>query len=71
VPNWLDKADYPWGVIQIRWNLASDHPDPTVTKVPLAEVRDHLPADTPIITPEQRKVLLAERREAAQLRRIW
>jgi hypothetical protein len=71
VPNWLDKADYPWGVIQIRWNLASDHPDPSVKKVPLAELREHLPADTPVVTPEQRKVLLAERREAAQLRRIW
>jgi hypothetical protein len=71
VPNWLDKAGYPWGVIQIRWNLASDHPDPSVKKVPLAELREHLPADTPVVTPEQRKVLLAERREAAQLRRIW
>src|SRR5262245_20890073 len=36
VPNWLDKADYPWGVIQLRWNHASDHPDPTITKVPFA-----------------------------------
>jgi hypothetical protein len=71
VPNWLDKADYPWGVIQIRWNLASNYPDPTVTKVPLAELRDHLPPDTPVVTPEQRVELLAARREAAQFRRIW
>ena len=21
VPNWLDKADHPWGIIQMRWNL--------------------------------------------------
>ena len=26
VPNWLDKANVPWGVIQMRWNKASDHP---------------------------------------------
>ena len=30
VPNWLDKADVPWGVIQMRWNKASDHPDPAI-----------------------------------------
>ncbi len=71
VPNWLDKGDYPWGVIQLRWNRATDYPDPTITKVLLAEVRDHLPADTPVITAEQRRVLLRARREGAQLRRIW
>ena len=43
VPNWLDKADYPWGIIQMRWNQASDYPDPTIKKVPLADVREHLP----------------------------
>jgi hypothetical protein len=71
VPNWLDKADYPWGVIQMRWNRASDYPDPTMIKVPFAEIRQHLPADTPVVTPEQRREQLRARREAAQLRRIW
>jgi hypothetical protein len=71
VPNWLDKADYPWGIIQMRWNLATDYPDPTIKKVPLAEVRAHLPADTPVVTPEQRREHLRLRREGAQLRRIW
>jgi hypothetical protein len=71
VPNWLDKADYPWGVIQMRWNRASDYPDPTITKVPLADVRQHLPADTPVVTPAERQEQLRRRREGAQLRRIW
>jgi hypothetical protein len=71
VPNWLDKADYPWGVIQLRWFVASDHPDPVVTKVPFDEVRSHLPADTPVVTREERTVQLQDRREAALLRRIW
>ena len=53
VPNWLDKGDYPWGVIQMRWNRASDYPDPTIKKVLVADVRDHLPADTPVVTPER------------------
>jgi hypothetical protein len=71
VPNWLDKADYPWGIVQLRWNRASDHPDPTMKKVPFASVRDHLPGDTPVVTPEDRREQLRARREAAQLRRIW
>jgi hypothetical protein len=71
VPNWLDKADYPWGIIQMRWNRASDYPDPTIKKVPVADVRDHLPADTPVVTPDERREQLRIRREGAQLRRIW
>ena len=71
VPNWLDKADVPWGIIQMRWNRASDHPDPTIEKVLVAEIRDHLPTDTPVVTPEQRRQQLRLRREGAQLRRIW
>ena len=71
VPNWLDKADYPWGIIQMRWNRASDYPDPTIKKVPLADVRAHLPADTPVVTAAQRAEQLQLRRESAQLRQIW
>ncbi|MFN8027778.1 MAG: hypothetical protein U0W40_15890 [Acidimicrobiia bacterium] len=37
VPNWLDKGDYPWGIIQMRWNHASEYPDPTIKLVPFAE----------------------------------
>jgi hypothetical protein len=71
VPNWLDKADYPWGVIQMRWNRASDYPDPTMKKVPFANIRDHLPEDTPVVTLHERVEQLRLRREGAQLRRIW
>lgn len=71
VPNWLDKADVPWGVIQMRWNKASDHPDPTTTKVALADVRKHLPPETPVITPAERRERLRRRREGAQLRILW
>jgi hypothetical protein len=71
VPNWLDKGDYPWGVIQMRWNRATDYPDPTIKKVLVSEVRAHLPADTPVVTSPQRKEQLQDRREGAQFRRIW
>ena len=71
VPNWLDKADYPWGIIQMRLYRANDYPDPTIKKVPVADVREHLPADTPVVTPEERAAQLRHRRTGAQLRRIW
>ena len=71
VPNWLDKADNRWGILQMRFNKASDAPVPVVTKVKLAEVRAHLPKDTPVVTAEERRKHLSERREAAQLRRTW
>ncbi len=71
VPNWLDKADYPWGIIQMRLYLANDYPEPTIKKVPVADVREHLPADTPVVTPDERQRAARVRREGAQLRRIW
>ena len=37
----------------------------------LADVREHLPADTPVVTPAERREQLRRRREGAQLRRIW
>lgn len=71
VPNWLDKADNAWGMIQMRWNLPSDAPDPSVKRVALAEVRQHLPAETPVVSPAERREQLRIRRESAQLRRLW
>ena len=64
VPNWLDKADYPWGIIQMRLNRANEYPDPTIKKVPLADVREHLPADTPVVTPRSAQEQLRRRRKA-------
>ena len=46
VHNWLDKADWPWGILQTRFYRANDYPEATVTKVPVAEVLEHLPAGT-------------------------
>jgi hypothetical protein len=71
VPNWLDKADYPWGVIQMRLNQADSCPEPTIVKVKVSEVRTVLPVDTPIVTADERREHLRARREGAQLRRIW
>jgi hypothetical protein len=71
VHNWLDKAHYPWGIIQMRLYLANEHPETTVTKVPVSEVAKHLPPDTRFVTPSERQEQLLDRREAALLRQIW
>jgi hypothetical protein len=71
VHNWLDKADFPWGILQARFYRANEYPEATVTKVPVAHVLKHLPPDTAVVTPSEREAQLRARREAAQLRRIW
>ncbi len=71
VHNWLDKADWPWGILQARFYKADDFPEATVTKVPVADVLDHLPVGTPVLTSREREAQLRRRRTGAQLRRIW
>ena len=71
VHNWLDKAGYPWGIIQMRLYQANEHPETTVTKVPVDDVAGHLPPGTRFVSPAERREQLAARREAAQLRQIW
>ncbi len=71
VYNWLDKADWPWGILQARFYRADQYPDATVTKVPVNRVLDHLPADTRRVTGEERAAQLRHRRRGAQLRHIW
>jgi hypothetical protein len=71
VPNWLDKEDNKWGILQMRFNRANEAPLAICTRVKLAGVRAHLPPDTPVVTLEQRRQQLARRREAAQLRTFW
>lgn len=71
VHNWLDKADFPWGILQARFYRANEYPKATVTRVPVADVLEHLPSDTAVVTPAERAQQLRTRREGAQLRRIW
>ena len=55
----------------LRWTGASSGPHPELRAVRQEELRDHLPADTPIITPEMRREQLTLRRRGAQMRRRW
>ena len=63
VPNWLDTTGRRSGLCTIRWfwPTSDDAPAMDVHLVPVAEVRDHLPASTPAVTPDERAAELAAR----------
>jgi hypothetical protein len=71
VYNWLDKADWPWGILQARFYRSDHYPEATVSKVAVAELLDHLPTATRTVTAEERTEQLRRRRTGAQMRRIW
>jgi hypothetical protein len=71
VPNWLDTAGYPTGVIQGRWMDCSSKPVPSIRKVALVDVRKALPADTPTVSPRDRDRIIRDRRAALQQRPLW
>lgn len=71
VQNWMDKADNPWGIIQMRWKVPSDAPDASVTRCKVADVRKHLPAETPAYSAEEREEAIRRRRVGYQMRTHW
>ena len=71
VPNWLDSGGFTKGMLIGRWFGAKSFPQPEMKVVKLADLRAHLPADTPVVTPEARKQMLSQRIVGGQLRRRW
>ena len=71
VPNWLDTAGFLQGTIYGRWYDCDSCPTPTLKRVKFAELRAHLPADTPVVSPEERDAELRHRVRACQRRRRW
>jgi hypothetical protein len=71
VPNWLDPAGFKQGTVYGRWYDCDSHPTPTIKRVKFSELRDHLPADTPVVTPVHRAEELRRRVRACQRRRRW
>ena len=63
VPNWMDPVGRSEVVIVTRNYRELTRVDaPSVTVVPVGELRDHLPPETPTVTPEQRAADLEYRR---------
>ncbi len=71
VPNWLDPAGFLQGTIYGRWYDCDSCPTPTLKRVKFSELRDHLPSDTPTVSPEERAEELRTRVRACQRRRRW
>ncbi|MEO8005942.1 MAG: hypothetical protein ABI771_13595 [Betaproteobacteria bacterium] len=65
IPNWIDASGLSYGTALWRYYLSKQTPVPSVKKVSLASVRQHLPKDTPVITEEARKAQLARRARAS------
>jgi hypothetical protein len=62
VANWLDVSGYPRGLFVTRWIWCAEGPETQLSVTPLDRLRDRLPADTPVINPEQRAQQIARRR---------
>lgn len=71
VINWLDTSGYATGLMQARWEECSKWPEHRVTKVDISDVRGHFPANTALVTPEQREASIRLRRQGAQMRKRW
>lgn len=71
VPNWLDTAGHLTGLIQGRWTECDSQPIPTITRIPLADLRQHLPPGTASVTPDQREASMRARRAAQLQRPLW
>ncbi len=68
IDNWLDTAGETEGVLQYRWIWTEDNPLPGLRRLPVSEVRDALPAGTPMVTPAERRDEI-HRRQLHRLRR--
>jgi hypothetical protein len=71
VPNWLDSAGWRQGGMFWRWHSASSFPMPSVKRVKLAELRRHLPPDTPAVSAAERAAERSNRISHYQSRRRW
>lgn len=71
VPNWLDPGGHLTGSLMLRWTQANYGPVPCLQIVDAAKVRDHLPADTPVVIHEERQQVLRKRLRGSQWRHRW
>ncbi len=68
VANWLDPAGVATGMATLRFYKFKEVVVPSTKRVPLSELRKHLPEATLFISAEQRKHTMLNRQRAAQKR---
>jgi hypothetical protein len=61
VPNWLDTAGHREGIVQYRYVWTKNDPQPSARLLREGELRAALPADTPRVSPEERRRAIAKR----------
>jgi hypothetical protein len=71
VPNWLDTAGYPVGVIQGRWTECDSQPVPTVRLTTIDQLLRSLPSSIRHVTAEERERTIRARRATLQQRPLW
>ena len=69
--NWLDAAGYQRGGLFGRFKQCPGTLKPEMIKVKTADISESLPADTPVVTLEQREQILRDRRRSIQMRQRW
>ena len=69
VQNWLDTAGHAEGSIMARWTYCDEYPSGlSARQIELADLHDHLPADTPRVSAEERARAIAARQAAISRR---
>ena len=73
IANWLDTTGRHRGVILFRFDGTTEatfdeRRYPTATKIRFDELASHLPSDTPVVSPAQRRIAIAARRKHVQTR---
>jgi hypothetical protein len=71
VPNWLDTTGHQRGFMTVRWTYSEsvdELPKVNVSKLPLTDVRHHLPASTRVVSPDDRKEQIRIRQNHVQRR---
>lgn len=71
VANWVDLCGRQQGYMLLRWLRSDSVPDPQVKKVAFGKVINHLPADTRMVSVQERIKTLKEQAVAIQQRRMW
>lgn len=71
VPNWLDASGRHLHLVAFRYFRAGRAPaKPQLKTVPLADIRAHLPGNTPAISPQDRHEMLRRRLASVYRRRM-
>lgn len=69
VASWIETEGERNGLVTHRWIGVAERPDVDTRKVRFAEIHEALPADTPRVSPAERRAEIATRQRQAARRR--